>query len=164
MKIAVTGGGSGGHVYPALAIADKFREMDPDGEVIYIGYKNGFEKRAVPKAGYRLEEIDSRWVNRSNAKEIFLTGYHVGNGIIQSTRILKKFRPDAVIGTGGYVCFPVIFAASRLGIPCYIHEQNAFPGLANRRLEKYVRRIFLGFEEGGEYFTDKSKSQRKAGL
>ena len=157
MKIAVTGGGSGGHVYPALAIADKFREMDPDGEVIYIGYKNGFEKRAVPKAGYRLEEIDSRWVNRSNAKEIFLTGYHVGNGRILSTRILKKFRPDAVIGTGGYVCFPVIFAASRLGIPCYIHEQNAFPGLANRRLEKYVRRIFLGFEEGGEYFTDKSK-------
>ncbi len=157
MRIAVTGGGSGGHVYPALAIADKFREKDPDGEVLYIGYKNGFEKTAVPKAGYRLEEIDSRWVNRSNAKEIILTGYHVGNGIVQSMKILKKFRPDAVIGTGGYVCFPVIFAAHRLGIPCYIHEQNAFPGLANRRLEKYVRRIFLGFEEGGKYFSDKEK-------
>ena len=157
MKVAVTGGGSGGHVYPALAIADKFREMDPDGEVLYIGYKKGVEKTAVPKAGYRLEEIDSRWVNRSSAREIFLTGYHVGNGIVQSTMILKQFRPDAVIGTGGYVCFPVIFAAHRLGIPCYIHEQNAFPGLANRRLEKYVRKIFLGFGEGGEYFNDKEK-------
>lgn len=157
MKVAVTGGGSGGHVYPALAIADKFREMDPKGEILYIGYRRGFEKTAVPKAGYRLEEIDSRWVSRSNTKEIVLTGYHVGKGIIQSTKILKRFKPDAVIGTGGYVCFPVIFAAHRLGIPCYIHEQNAFPGLANRRLEKYVRKIFLGFKEGGEYFTDKSK-------
>lgn len=157
MRLAVTGGGSGGHVYPALAIADKFREMDPDGEILYIGYMNGFEKAAVPKAGYELAEIDSRWVSRSSAKEIFKTGYHVGKGVLQSRRILKRFKPDLIIGTGGYVCFPVIFAGHKLGIPCYIHEQNAFPGLANRRLEKYVRKIFLGFEEGGEYFGDKSK-------
>ena len=136
MRLVVTGGGSGGHVYPALAIADKFKEMDPEGEILYIGYMNGFEKNAVPKAGYRLEEIDTRWVSRSNAKEIFSTAYHVGNGIIQSRRILKRFKPDLIIGTGGYVCFPVIFAGHRLGIPCYIHEQNAFPGLANRRLER----------------------------
>lgn len=157
MKIVVTGGGSGGHVYPALAIADKFKEMDPEGEILYIGYKNGFEKKAVPKAGYRLEQIDARWVSRSNVKEIFRTAYHVGNGIKDSRKILKEFKPDAIIGTGGYVCFPVIFAGHQMGIPCYIHEQNAFPGLANRRLEKYVSKIFLGFEEGGKYFVDKEK-------
>ena len=157
MRLVVTGGGSGGHVYPALAIADKFKEMDPEGEILYIGYKNGFEKNAVPKAGYRLEEIDTRWVSRSSAKEIFSTVYHVSRGIEQSRRILKKFKPDVIVGTGGYVCFPVIFAGYRLGIPCYIHEQNAFPGLANRKLENYVRKIFLGFSEGGEYFNSKDK-------
>ena len=157
MKVVVTGGGSGGHVYPAIAIADKFREKDPDGEIIYIGYMDGFEKNAVPKAGYELREIDTRWVDRSNPKEIFLTVHHVRKGIKQAKKILKEFKPDVVIGTGGYVCFPVIFAAHRRGIPCYIHEQNAFPGLANRSLEKYVNKIFLGFEEGGEYFSDKSK-------
>ena len=157
MRLVVTGGGSGGHVYPALAIADKFKEMDPEGEILYIGYMNGFEKNAVPKAGYRLEEIDTRWVSRSNVKEIFSTAYHVGNGVLQSRKILKKFKPDLIIGTGGYVCFPVIFSGSKLGIPCYIHEQNAFPGLANRKLEKYVRKIYLGFKEGGEYFNSRDK-------
>ena len=157
MRLIVTGGGSGGHVYPALAIADKFKEMDPEGDILYIGYMNGFEKNAVPKAGYKLEEIDTRWVSRENAKEIFSTGYHVSRGIVQSRKIIKKFKPDLIIGTGGYVCFPVIFSGSRLGIPCYIHEQNAFPGLANRKLEKYVRKIFLGFREGGDYFSDKDK-------
>ena len=72
----------------------------------------------------------------------------MGNGVLQSRKILKKFKPDLIIGTGGYVCFPVIFSGSKLGIPCYIHEQNAFPGLANRKLEKYVRKIYLGFKEG----------------
>lgn len=157
MKIVITGGGSGGHVYPAIAIADKFREKDPTNDILYIGYMYGFEKDVVPKAGYRLEEIDTDWVDRSNPIRMLHTLRYVAKGISQSRKILKKFKPDVVIGTGGFVCFPVIFAASKLGIPCFIHEQNAFPGLANRRLEKYVRKIFLGFEEGGKYFNDKGK-------
>ncbi len=157
MKVVVTGGGSGGHVYPAIAIADKFREKDPSGEVIYIGYLDGFEKRVVPKAGYELKEIDTRWVDRSSIKELALTAFHVGRGIVQARKVLKEFKPDVIIGTGGYVCFPVIFSGHRLGIPCYIHEQNAFPGLANRQVEKYVKKVFLGFEEGGKYFHDQSK-------
>ena len=157
MRIVVTGGGSGGHVYPALAIADKFREKDPEGEVLYIGYMNGFEKDVVPKAGYELAEIDTHWIDRSSLKSLVPAAHHVGRGIVQSRKILKEFRPDAIIGTGGYVCFPVIFAGHQLGIPCYIHEQNAFPGLANRRVEGYVKKVFLGFEEGGKYFKDKNK-------
>ena len=157
MRVVVTGGGSGGHVYPAIAIADKFREKDPEGEILYVGYLDGFEKRVVPKAGYEMAEIDTRWVDRSSLKEMGLTAYHVGRGIIQARKVLKRFKPDVIIGTGGFVCFPVIFSGHRLGIPCYIHEQNAFPGLANRQLEKYVTRVFLGFEEGGEFFADKKK-------
>lgn len=157
MRIVVTGGGSGGHVYPALAIADKFREMDPEGEILYMGYMNGFEKGVVPKAGYRLAEIDTHWIDRSKITKLAPSAYHVGKGISQSRKILKEFKPDAIIGTGGYVCFPVIFAGHSLEIPCYIHEQNAFPGLANRRVEKYVKKVFLGFEEGGKYFKDKNK-------
>ena len=157
MKIVITGGGSGGHVYPAIAIADKFREKDPETDILYVGYMYGFEKDVVPKAGYRMEEIDTGWVDRSNPLKIIRTVRDVSRGIRGSRKILKKFRPDAVVGTGGFVCFPVIYAAQKLGIPCFIHEQNAFPGLANRQLEKYVRKIFLGFEEGGEFFKEKDK-------
>ncbi|MBR5740735.1 MAG: UDP-N-acetylglucosamine--N-acetylmuramyl-(pentapeptide) pyrophosphoryl-undecaprenol N-acetylglucosamine transferase, partial [Firmicutes bacterium] len=157
MKTVITGGGSGGHVYPALAIAEKFREKDPDGRIIYAGYPGGFEHGVVPKYGYEMVDIDTRWYERGSVIELLKFGWHVTNGIRQARKFLKEFKPDLIIGTGGFVCFPVIFAGHRLGIRCYVHEQNAFPGLSNRKLEKYVRKIFLGFKEGGEYFTDKDK-------
>ena len=157
MKIVVTGGGSGGHVYPAIAIADKFMEKNPENEILYIGYRDGFEKRVVPGAGYRLAEIDTRWVDRSSVKELVLTAYHVLRGIFQAKKVLKEFRPDVIIGTGGYVCFPVIYSGHKLGIPCYLHEQNAFPGLANLKLEKYVRKVFLGFSDAKKHFSDENK-------
>ncbi|MBR5739803.1 MAG: UDP-N-acetylglucosamine--N-acetylmuramyl-(pentapeptide) pyrophosphoryl-undecaprenol N-acetylglucosamine transferase, partial [Firmicutes bacterium] len=100
---------------------------------------------------------DTRWYERGSVIELLKFGWHVTNGIRQARKFLKEFKPDLIIGTGGFVCFPVIFAGHRLGIRCYVHEQNAFPGLSNRKLEKYVRKIFLGFKEGGEYFTDKDK-------
>lgn len=157
MKIVVTGGGSGGHVYPAIAIADKFMEKNPDNEVLYIGYRDGFEKRVVPGAGYRLAEIDTRWVDRSSLKELALTAYHVVRGMFQAKKVLRDFKPDVIIGTGGYVCFPVIYSGHKLGIPCYLHEQNAFPGLANLKLEKYVEKIFLGFADAKNHFPKKDK-------
>ncbi len=157
MKTVITGGGSGGHVYPALAIAEKFREKDPDGKIIYAGYPGGFEHGVVPKYGYEMVDIDTRWFERGSVKELSKFTWHVLNGIRQARKFLKEFKPDLIIGTGGFVCFPVIFAGKKLGIKCYVHEQNAFPGLSNRTLEKYVRKIFLGFKEGGEYFSDKSK-------
>ncbi len=157
MKTVITGGGSGGHVYPALAIAEKFREKDPQGKIIYAGYPGGFEHGVVPGYGYEMVDIDTRWYERGSLKELIKFGWHVTNGIRQANKFLKDFRPDIIIGTGGFVCFPVIFAGHRLGIKCYVHEQNAFPGLSNRKLEKYVRKIFLGFKEGGEYFNDKDK-------
>ena len=157
MKTVITGGGSGGHVYPALAIAEKFREKDPEGKIIYAGYPGGFEHGVVPKYGYEMVDIDTRWFDKGSVTELIKFGCHVLNGIRQARKFLKEFKPDLIIGTGGFVCFPVIFAGKRLGIKCYIHEQNAFPGLSNRKLEKYVRKIFLGFKEGGEFFNDKDK-------
>lgn len=157
MRIIVTGGGTGGHIYPAIAIAQKFIENDPNGEVLYVGCHEGFEQDLVPKAGLNLKLVDARWIDKKNVYQLAKTSVRVCHGIIQAMKVIKDFKPDAIIGTGGYVCFPVIFAGAKRNIPCFIHEQNAFPGLANRKLEKYVKKVFLGFKEGEKYFADKNK-------
>ena len=157
MKLVVTGGGTGGHIYPALAIADKFKEMEPDTEILYIGNEEGIEKEVVPKSGYPLELVDARWIENTSPKQVLWTGARVVHGIEQSFRVLKKFKPDAIIGTGGYVCFPVLMAARMIKCRKYLHEQNAFPGLANRTLEKHVDNIFLGFGDAGQYFKRPEK-------
>ena len=158
MRIIVTGGGTGGHIYPAIAIAQKFIEKDPKGEVLYVGCHEGFEKELVPKAGLDLKLVDARWIDKKTPYQLLKTSLRVLHGIIQSEKVISDFKPDAIIGTGGYVCFPVIFAGAKKGIHCFIHEQNAFPGLANRKLEKYVKKVFLGFEEAKTYFEDKEKT------
>lgn len=157
MKLIVTGGGTGGHIYPAIAIADKFKSEDPGTEVLYVGCREGIEQELVPKAGYDLKLVDARWVDRSSIRELFKTANTVLKGISQSRKIIREFKPDAVIGTGGYVCFPVIYAAQKEGVPAFLHEQNAFPGLANRKLEKFVRKIFLGFGDAKKYFREPEK-------
>ena len=157
MRVIVTGGGTGGHIYPALAIAGKFREMDPETEILYIGNEEGIEKDIVPKSGYNLELVDARWLDKSSIRQLLKTGRRVFKGIGEARRVMKKFKPDVVIGTGGYVCFPVIIAGKMLGASTYIHEQNAFPGLANRTLEKYVKKVFLGFSDASKYFKDQNK-------
>ena len=156
MKAVVTGGGSGGHVYPAIAIADKIKERDPSSDVIYAAYGEFVEEK-VPKTGYDLKIIDARRFEIRSLKDPFSMVYHIGRGILQAKKLFKEYKPDVVIGTGGYACFPVIYAAHSLKIKCYIHEQNAFPGKANKKLAEYVDKVFLGFEEGGEYFHEKEK-------
>lgn len=157
MRVIVTGGGTGGHIYPALAIADKFKEMDPGTEILYVGNDEGIEKEVVPKSGYPMELVDARWLDKSSPWQLIKTGARVAKGILEASRVMRKFKPDVVIGTGGYVCFPVIVAGKRFGAKTFLHEQNAFPGLANRTLEKYVNKVFLGFPDAAKYFKDKSK-------
>ena len=158
MRVIVTGGGTGGHIYPALAIADKFKETEPDTEILYVGNEEGIEKDVVPRSGYPMELVDARWLDKSNPWQLIKTGVRVTKGIFEADRVMKKFRPDVVIGTGGYVCFPVILAGKRFGAKTFLHEQNAFPGLANRTLEKYVNKVFLGFSDAAKYFKDPSKT------
>ncbi len=157
MRVIVTGGGTGGHIYPALAIADKFKEMDPESEILYVGNDEGIEKDIVPKAGYRLELVDARWLNKSSLRQLVRTGVRVTKGILEASRVIRRFRPDVIIGTGGYVCFPVIVAGRMYGAKTFLHEQNAYPGLANRTLERYVNKVFLGFADAAKYFKQPEK-------
>ncbi len=157
MRVIVTGGGTGGHIYPAIAIADKIREMEPDSEILYIGNETGLEKEIVPRAGYDFEMVTAMWLDRSHLTKIFKTGWGVLKGTVEARKIMKRFRPDVVIGTGGYVCVPVLLAGHQFGVRTYLHEQNAYPGVANRFLERYVKHIFLGFPDAAKYFKEPEK-------
>lgn len=153
----MTGGGTGGHIYPAIAIADKIRRKHPEAEILFVGTKRGMEKDLVPKHGYDIEFIEVTGFNRKNLLKNFKTIQTLLKGIAQSKEIIDRFRPDLVIGTGGYVCGPMVRAAHKKGIKTYIHEQNAFPGLTNKMLEKHADKIFISFEESAGYFKNKTK-------
>ena len=152
MKIVLTGGCTGGHIYPALAIGDKFRAEDPSSEVIYVAKGEDLERQIIPAHGYELLEVDSTWFERSDPARMLVTLRRTMNGRRSAIKIMKKFRPDAVISTGSFVSVPVVLAANRLGIPVYIHEQNGFPGISNRIAAMKARKVFLGFESAREHF------------
>ena len=153
MKILFTGGGTGGHLFPALAIAEEFIRNKPDAEILYIGNGDTIEAREVPARGIAFKAVPSRWLQLGyegrgffwNMSEIFKASKNMGAGLIKSRKIIKEFKPDIAIGSGGFVSFPVILAAESLGVKCYIHEQNATPGRGNRIMAKKARKIFTGF-------------------
>ena len=155
MKIVLTGGCTGGHIYPALAIGDKFRAEDPSGEVIYIAKGEDLERQIIPAHGYKLYEVDSTWLDRSNPVRLATTLRRTLRGTRDAVKLMKKFGPDAVISTGSFVSVPVVLAARRLGVPVYLHEQNGFPGVSNRLGARSARRVFLGFESAREHFKRK---------
>ena len=145
MKIVMSCGGTGGHIYPAIAIADKIREHHPEAEILFIGTKKGMENSLVPAAGYEIKGIDARGFDRKHLAENFKTLHTFFEGTREVGRILKDFAPDIAVGTGGYVTGSVISKAHGLGIKCFIHEQNALPGLANRFLSGFADKVFTSF-------------------
>ena len=157
MKVIMTGGGTGGHIYPAVAIADKIKEKQPDAQILFVGTRKGLEKTLVPKNGYPIEFITVSGFDRRNMLKNIKTAADLVRGLAQAKKIIKEFKPDVVIGTGGYVCGPVVKTAAKMGIRTYIHEQNAFPGMTNKMLEPYVDKVFMGFEKAGEYFKHPDK-------
>jgi UDP-N-acetylglucosamine--N-acetylmuramyl-(pentapeptide) pyrophosphoryl-undecaprenol N-acetylglucosamine transferase len=152
MKIALTGGGTGGHIYPSLAIGRYAQQQDPTTELLYIGSDLGLERDIVPKAGLRFESVRVTGFRRSLSLSNFKTIWNFLTAVQKSKKLLKQFKPDIVIGTGGYVCGPVIYAAAKLGIPTLIHEQNVLPGLTNRFLSKHVDGVAVSFPGGESYF------------
>ena len=152
MRVILTGGITGGHIYPALAIADQFKQFDSDAEFLYLGSDEGMERYIVPRYGYELKYIDSRWFDRSSPFKLAKTLFKNERGKRQAISVMKQFKPDFVMSTGSFVSVPVVLAAKSLKIPVYIHEQNAYPGVANKLLSKYARRVFLGFEAARKYF------------
>ncbi len=150
MRVIMTGGGTGGHVNPALAIADKIKAMEPDSEIIFVGTKRGIENKLVPAAGYELRHVDVRGIRRSLSPANIRAAYLALTSPYKAKKLIREFRPDIVIGTGGYVSWPVVKAASMLGVPCVLHESNAIAGVAVKMLKDKVDRIYLNFEETGK--------------
>lgn len=158
MRVLMTGGGTGGHVNPALAIANTIRQNDPDAEIAYVGTERGIENKLVPKAGYPIYHVEVRGIKRSLSPSNIKAAYLALTSPGKAKKIIREFKPDIVVGTGGYVSWPVVKAASSMGIPTALHESNAIAGVAVKMLQKYVDRIYLNFEKTGETLTcDRSK-------
>jgi UDP-N-acetylglucosamine--N-acetylmuramyl-(pentapeptide) pyrophosphoryl-undecaprenol N-acetylglucosamine transferase len=152
MKIVVSGGGTGGHIYPALALIREIQKENKDAEFLYIGTINGLESKLVPRENIAFKSIHITGFKRKLSFENVKTIIRFLKGVTDSKSILKEFKPDIVIGTGGYVCGPVVYAAAKLRIPTIIHEQNSVPGLTNKFLSRYVNKIAICFEEAKNYF------------
>lgn len=157
MRVLIAGGGTGGHINPALAIARVLAEDDPRAEILYVGSRGGLEADLVPRAGLAFATIDVKGLLRKPAMER-LSGLFVAIGAcLQALRIIRRFRPDVVVGTGGYVCGPVVLMAALSGLPTLIQEQNVFPGFTNRLLSPFVARIVVPFEEARRHFASPGK-------
>lgn len=154
MKIIVSGGGTGGHIYPALALIRKMKELDSGLEVLYIGTEKGLERKIVEKEGLPFKAIEISGFKRSLSPENFKTIYRFFKSVSDSKKIVKEFQPDVVIGTGGYVCGPIVYAAAKLGVPTLIHEQNSVAGVANKFLARYVDKIAICFDEAASDFPE----------
>ena len=147
MRVLISGGGTGGHVNPAIAIANEIHRRDPSAEIAFVGTKRGIENKLVPKEGYKLYHIEIQGIRRSLSPSNIKTAFLALRAFSKCRRIVREFKPDVVVGTGGYVCWPVVRAAQALGIPTALHESNAAPGFAVKMLEKGADRVFVNFEE-----------------
>ncbi|MDQ0412597.1 undecaprenyldiphospho-muramoylpentapeptide beta-N-acetylglucosaminyltransferase [Mesobacillus stamsii] len=154
MRIAVSGGGTGGHIYPALALIREIHKKDEDVEFLYIGTKSGLESTLVPREKIPFKSIHITGFKRKLSFENVKTVLRFLKGVRDSKKMLKEFHPDVVIGTGGYVCGPVVYAAAKMGIPTIVHEQNSVPGLTNKFLSRYVDKIAICFEEARQFFPE----------
>ena len=147
MKVVIAAAGTGGHINPGIAIANKIMKEEPNSKIIFIGTSRGLETNLVPRAGYELKTIDaygiSREISIKNVKRLAKTIH----SITEAKSILKEFKPDLVIGTGGYICISVCMAAKKLKIPYIIHESNVLPGVATKMLSKKAEKILVGFKE-----------------
>ena len=147
MRVIIAAAGTGGHINPGLAIANKIKEEEKDSKIIFIGTTRGLENDLVPRAGYELKTIDAYGLSKKISIENIKKMYKTFKGLGEAKRIIKEFKPDIVIGTGGYICGATISAAHSLGIPTLLHESNAFPGKAVKMLAKKTDTILVSFED-----------------
>ncbi|MFW6389769.1 MAG: undecaprenyldiphospho-muramoylpentapeptide beta-N-acetylglucosaminyltransferase [Halanaerobiales bacterium] len=159
MKAIISGGGTGGHIYPALAIAKTLKEKGWD--ILYLGSKGGLEGEIVPQAGLDYQEISVAPLSRKLSPKLLSAFFKTSLGLVQARKIIKTFKADVVLGTGGYVAGPVVLAASFMNIPTVIHEQNVYPGLTNKLLAKRVDLIALNFADAKKYFPARVKASYK---
>ena len=157
MKVIIAAAGTGGHINPGIAIANKIKEKEKDSEIMFIGTSRGIENDLVPRAGYELKTVEAYGISKKISFKTLSNNLKTLKGFGEAKKIVKEFNPDIVIGTGGYICGGAITAAHKLGIPTLIHESNAYPGKATTFLEKKLDKILLGFKDAEKYFKNKSK-------
>ncbi|RRK11571.1 undecaprenyldiphospho-muramoylpentapeptide beta-N-acetylglucosaminyltransferase [Lactiplantibacillus garii] len=155
MRLMISGGGTGGHIYPALALIDALKAHDKHAEVLYVGTHRGLESRIVPERGIDFKTIKIQGFKRSLSLQNFKTVYLFLKSVVTARKYIKAFKPDVVVGTGGYVSGAVVFAASQMHIPTVIHEQNSVVGVTNKFLSHFVDKIAISFESARSQFPEK---------
>ena len=156
MKVLFSGGGTGGHISPALAMADIIKTNLPGAEIAFVGTEYGIENTLIPQAGYKLYHVNVRGIQRSLTLSNVASLYLALSSPKKAKKIIKEFKPDIVIGTGGYACWPALKAASDMGIPTMLHESNALPGMAVRKLQNSVDVVMTNFESTAEMLSPKA--------
>ncbi|WP_042720303.1 undecaprenyldiphospho-muramoylpentapeptide beta-N-acetylglucosaminyltransferase [Flavobacterium sp. B17] len=157
IRILLSGGGTGGHIFPAIAIADEIKKRFPDAEFLFIGANGKMEMEKVPQAGYRIEGIDIAGINRGNILSNLGLPFKILKSLSKSKKIIKKFAPDLAIGTGGFASGPALYEASKLGIPIFIQEQNAHAGVTNKILSKKAKAVFTAYPKVEGFPDEKIK-------
>lgn len=154
MKILFAGGGTAGHINPAIAVASYIRTRHPTSDIRFVGNPNGMESRLVPQAGFQMYPMDIRGFRRSFSLYNVGTVKRLLTSFAQADRILKEFEPDVVVGTGGYVSGPLLYRAAKHGVPTAIHEQNSFPGVTSKILSRSVDKIMVASEDAKKYLKN----------
>ncbi len=152
LRIIIAGGGTGGHIFPAIAIANAIKKIKPQADILFVGAKGKMEMEKVPQAGYKIEGLDIAGFNRSSLIKNIGLPFKLIKSFLQVRRIIKKFRPAAVIGVGGYSSFPVLKTAQQKGIPTFIHESNSFAGKSNIMLGKKAMKVFVASDGMDQFF------------
>ena len=158
MKVLLAGGGSAGHINPAIAIADLIKNYDKDAEIAFIATKKGMENRLVGKAGYPVHHIEMQGLRRSLSLSNIKTAYYYFTSPLKAKKLIHEFSPDLVVGTGGYLCWPLLHMAAKMGVPTAVHESNAIPGKAVKMLEKEVDRIYTNFPATEDHLKYREKA------
>jgi len=156
-RVILSGGGTGGHIYPAVAIAKEMKRRYKDVEILFVGTEKGLESRIIPKEGFRLHTIKVRGFARKLSFENVIAVKESLASVFAVMKLIRSFKPDVVIGTGGYVCGSVLLAAAMLRVPTIIHEQNAFPGMTNKILSRMVDIVAVSFPEAAGFFPKSSR-------
>ncbi len=155
MKVLIAGGGTGGHLYIGVALAQELLRRDPSHDFLFVGTRYGLESRIVPQEGFRLEFITSAGLKGMGLRNRLRNATLIPGSLLQSRRVVKKYGPGVVVGVGGYSSGPVVLAAWRLGVPTMIIEPNAYPGITNRWLSPFIGRAALALPDAGRYFGGK---------
>lgn len=158
MNLIFTCGGTGGHINPAIAVANMMRERYPDANILFIGAKGHMEEQLVPKAGFELKCLNvaglSRGKNFSAIKKNIKTIADTAKAVSECKKIIREFQPDAILGTGGYACFPALMAGSSMGVPTCVHESNAIPGLTTKLVSGRVDKVMVAFAESVKHYRN----------